>query len=109
MAITDGAESIGSQRQIAGFEDKIENAVLRDVFRVEHCVLHMRVIDDALFAQKVDHFHRIATLPEKMAQVAVRADLLTNGFAEFQQRARIVNDEVGMHLESQAVYTVFTR
>ena len=61
------------------------------------------------FAQKMDHFHRIATLPEKMAQVAVGANLFANGFAEPQQCAWIVNDEVGMHLEGQAMNTVFTR
>jgi len=57
----------------------------------------------------MDHFHRIATLPEKMAQVAVGANLFANGFAEPQQWSVDCKRRSWMHLESQAVYTVFTR
>src|SRR5208337_2010607 len=107
--VADGAEGIGSKRKIAGFKDKVENAVFRDVFRVKNSVLHVRVVDGTLFAEEMDHFHRIATLPEKMAQVAVGADLFAHGFAEPQQGAWIVNDKVWMHLKRDAVNTVFTR
>src|ERR1700676_479472 len=57
----------------------------------------------------MNHFDGIAALPEKMAEVAVRADFFTDSFAKFHKSSRIVDHEVGMHLEGQALDAMFAR
>src|ERR1700753_486676 len=69
-------------------------------------VFHVRMIDRALLTEKTNHLHRIALLPEKMAQIAIGSDLLPCRLAQTQQRARIVDHKVRMHLERNAMNTV---
>src|SRR5882724_335257 len=107
VAVADGAEGLGSGIEIAFFESKVENAVLVDVFRIEGGVFHVRVVNGALFSEEVNDFDGIAALPEEVAEIAVGADFFAGSFAELQQSARIVNDEVGVHLEREPMHTVF--
>src|ERR1700736_5631964 len=93
VAVANGAESFGGQRQIFGFECKIQDSIFVYVVGIEGGVLHMRVIDRALLAEKVDDFDGIATLPEEMAEVTVGTDFLADGFAKLQRCAWIVDDE----------------
>src|SRR5579871_3651172 len=51
----------------------------------------------------MDHFNGIAALPEKMTEVAIRTDLFADGFAQFKERARVIDDKVGMHFEREAL------
>ena len=67
----------------------------------------MRVINCALLAEEVDDFNGIASLPEKMAEIAVGADFLTDSFAELQKRAGIVDHEIGMHFKGEFADAVF--
>src|SRR5579885_2492044 len=106
MSVTDGAEGRAGLRQIAGFGSKIQDTVLLNVLREKNGVLHVRVEERALLAEEMNHFHRIASLPEEMAQIAVRADFLTYGFAQLHQRLWVVDDEIGVHLEGKPVNTV---
>src|SRR5690349_19486809 len=64
------------------------------------------MVDGALLAEEMDDFDGIAPLPEEMAKVVVGANFLADGFAELDQRARVINDKVGMHLEGQPLDTV---
>src|SRR6266436_8854150 len=57
----------------------------------------------------MNYFYRIATLPEKMAQVAICSDFFANGFAQFHQGERVVNHKVGMHFERQTFDAMGTR
>ena len=69
----------------------------------------MRVENRALLAQHANDFNRVALLPEKMAQIAVGADLLADGLAQLQQRFRVVHHKIGMHFQSNLVDSVFAR
>src|SRR6267142_1458203 len=100
VAIAHGAE---------GFEGGVQDAILVYVFGIESGVLHVRVKEGALLAEEVDDFDGIAALPEKMAQIAVRADFFADGFAELHERSRVVNDEVRMHFERQAFDAMIAR
>src|SRR6202042_1488274 len=75
---------------------------------IEWRVFHVRMIDRALLTEKTDDLHSIALLPEEMAQIAIGSDLLPCRVAQTQQRARIVDHEVRMHLERYAMNTVLT-
>src|SRR5215472_18518903 len=66
----------------------------------------MRVEDSALLAQEMDDFDWIATLPEKMAEVVICADFLADSFAQLNERSRIVDNEIRMHLQSEALDAV---
>src|SRR5215467_15615337 len=109
MAVTDGTESLRGEVEFVFFESKIENAVFVNVFRQEGRVFHVCVVDGTLLAEKMNDLDGIAALPVKMAEVVVGANLFANGFTEFQERAWIIDDEVGMHLESEAPHAVVVR
>src|SRR5690348_2411841 len=66
----------------------------------------MRVKDGALLAKEMDDFHRVTTLPKQMADVVVGANFFADGFTELDQRARVIDDKVGMHLKSKALNAV---
>ena len=69
----------------------------------------MGVKESALFAKEVNHFDWIAALPEEVAEVAVRADFFADGFAEFHERSRVVDDKVRVHFEREAFDAMITR
>src|SRR6266850_1418727 len=102
VAIAHGAEGFGGGVEVRLFEGEIQDAILVYVFGIESGVLHVRVKEGALLVEEVDNFDGIAALPEKMAQIAVRADFFANGFAELHERSGVVNDKVRMHFERQA-------
>src|SRR6202166_14936 len=107
VTVADGAESFRGQRQIRGFECEIQDSIFVYVVGIERGVFHVGVINGALFAEEVDDFDGIASLPEKMAEVAVGADFLTDGFAEFEKSARIIDHEIRMHFKGELVDAVF--
>src|SRR6266850_2121545 len=109
VAIAHGAEGFGGGVEVRLFEGEIQDAILVYVFGIESGVLHVRVKEGALLAEEVDNFDGIAALPEKMAQIAVRADFFADGFAELHERSRVVNDEVRMHFERQAFDAMIAR
>src|SRR5215469_13411736 len=109
MAVTHCTERVRGERQVTLFEGKIQHSVFGNILRIENRVLHVRVIDHSLLTEKVNLLHRVATLPEKMAQIAIRADLFADGFPQPQERARIVNNKVWMHFKSEAMDTVIAR
>src|SRR5713226_80883 len=108
VPIADSSKSLRGQIKFVGSEGKIQNSVFIDVLGKENGVLHVRVENRALFSKKVDDFDRIAALPEEVAQIAVRANLLAGGFAELHEGARIIDDEVWVHLEGEALDAVLT-
>src|SRR5260370_5169941 len=93
VTIADSSKSLRGQIKFAGSEGKIQNSIFIDVLGQENGVLHVRVENRALLPQKVDNFDRVASLPEKVAQVAIRANLFSDSFAELHQRARVVRSE----------------
>src|SRR5712664_1403453 len=109
VAVADRAESLRGQIKFVGFESKVQHSVFIDVFGEENGVLHVRVEKGALFSQKVDDFDRIATLPEQVAQIAVRTDLVTNSLAKLHEGARIIDNEVRVHLEGEALDAMLAR
>src|SRR6266851_3602559 len=109
VTIADGAEGFRGQIEFVGFKGKIEDAELIEVLWKEDCVFHVGVENSALLAKEVDDFDGIAALPEEVAEVAVCADFFADGLAKFQQRARVIDDKVGMHFEGEALDAVFTR
>src|SRR5271165_3652243 len=109
MAVAYGAESVGSFFEFVFLGCEIEDAIFRAVFRKDDSVFHMRVEERALLAEEMNDFDRITTLPEEVAEVAVCADFLADGFAQVHQCTWIVNHEVGMHFERQALDAMGTR
>src|SRR6266566_9410714 len=109
VTIADRTEGFRGQIEFVGFKGKIEDAELIEVLGKEDRVLHVGVENGALLAKEVDDFDGIAALPEEVAEVAVCADFFADGFAKFQQRARVIDDKVGMHFEGEALDAVFTR
>src|SRR5580693_1168566 len=107
VPVADGAKRFRSEVELIGFERKVQDTILVDVFREEDRVFHVGMVDGALLAEKVDDFNGVAALPEEMAEVTVGANFLANGFAKFHQRAGIVDSKIGMHFESQALDAVF--
>src|SRR5258707_1781341 len=69
----------------------------------------MRVENRFLLSQEMNHFDGIATLPEQMAEVAVRADFLAHRLAKLHQRAWIIDNKIRMHLQRNAMYAVLAR
>src|SRR5215467_12073626 len=67
------------------------------------------MVDGALLAQKMNDLDGVAALPKKVTEVIVCANFFADGFAKFDQRAGIVDDEVGMHFESEAPDAVVAR
>src|SRR5580700_6360550 len=107
VTVANGAESFGGGIQLAGFESEIEDTEFVDVFGENNGVFHVRVENGALTAEEVDDFDGIAALPKEMTEIIVGADFFADGFAEFQQRARVVDGEVGMHFERKTLDAVF--
>src|ERR1700674_231734 len=106
VSIADGAECFRGLVEIAGFECEVKDAVLVDVLRKKDGVFHVRMENRALLAEEVDDLDGVAALPKEMAQVAVRADLFADGLAELHQRPRVIDGEIRMHFESQALDTM---
>ena len=106
MAIADGTESLRGQVKFTGFKRKVQHSVLIDVLGTENGVLHVRVEKGALFAQKVDDFDRITALPKEVAQIAVCTDFFAGGLAELHEGARIIDHEVRVHLQGEALDAV---
>src|SRR6267142_6351940 len=69
----------------------------------------MRVENRFLLPKKINHFDGVATLPEQMAQIAVRTNFLAHRLAKLHQRAWIVDHEIRMHLQRNAMYAVLAR
>src|SRR5215467_6305719 len=44
--------------------------------------------------KEMNRFHRVATLPEQLAQVAIRANFLADRLAHFQQCDRIIDHKI---------------
>src|SRR6266850_561413 len=109
VAVANGAEGFGRGIEVGLFEGEVQDAVLVYVFGVEGGVLHVGVEEGALLAEEVNDFDRIADLPEEVAEIAVGADFFADGFAEFHERSRVVDDEVRMHFERKAFDAVITR
>src|ERR1700687_5638525 len=103
VSVADGAEGFRGLVEIAGFECEVKDAVFVDVFRKEDGVFHVRMENGTLLSEEVDDLDGIAALPKEMAQVAVRANLFADGLAELHQRPRVINSEIRMHFESQAL------
>src|SRR5260370_19588302 len=103
VAIPDSSKSFRSRIKFVGFERKVQHSILIDVLVKENGVLHVRVEKRALFSEKVDNFDRITTLPEKVAQIAVCADLFTNSLAKLHEGASIIDNEIRVHLEGEAL------
>src|ERR1700688_509191 len=99
VTVANGAESFRGQRQIRGFECEIKDAIFVYVVGVERSVFHVRVINRALIAEKVDDLDGIASLPEEMAEIAVGTDFFADSFAELQKCAWIVDHEIRMHFK----------
>src|SRR5579859_2157688 len=57
------------------------------------------MIERARFAQKMDDFNRVASLPEQVAQITIGADFFACGVAKLYERSGIVNHKIWMHLE----------
>src|SRR6266403_2552684 len=109
VTVANSAESFRRGVEIGLFEGEVQDAVLVDIFGIESGVLHVGVKEGALLAEEMNDFDGIAALPEKVAQIAVRADFFADGFAELHQRSRVVNNEVRMHFERQAFDAVIAR
>src|SRR5690242_16802912 len=107
MTVADGTEGFRSSIQLVGFKSEIEDTVFVAVFREKDRVFHVSMVNGALLAEEMDDFDGIAALPEKMAQVIVGANFFADGLAKLDERARVVDNKVGMHLESQALDAVF--
>src|SRR5207249_3341805 len=67
------------------------------------------MIDGALLSEEMNDFNGIATLPEKVAEIVVGANFFADSFAQFDERARIIDDKVGVHLESERLDAVLAR
>src|SRR5258708_5613349 len=109
VAIPDSSKSFRSRIKFVGFERKVQHSILIDVLGKENGVLHVRVEKRALFSQKADDFDRIATLPEQVAQIAVRADLFANGLPELHKGARFLDNKIRVHLEGEALDAMLAR
>src|SRR5712692_9507111 len=109
VTIADGAKSFRSLVEVASFKSEIEDAILVDVLRKEDRVFHVGMEECALLAEKMDDLDGIAALPEEMAEIAVRANLLADSFAKFHQRARIVNHKIRSHFKGEPGDAVSTR
>src|SRR6202035_1108786 len=107
VTIANGAESFRGQRQIGGFECEIQDSIFVYVVGIERSVFHVRVINRALLTEEVDDFDGIASLPEEMAEIAIGADFLADGFAKFEKGAGIVDHEIRMHFKRELVDAVF--
>jgi hypothetical protein len=73
---------------------QIQHATFCDILRIQNRILHVRVINHFLLAKEMNRFHSVATLPEQMAQVAIRANFLADRLAHFQQRDRIIDHKI---------------
>src|SRR5207253_5030591 len=109
VPVADRAKRFGGLRKILGLECEIQHAVASHVVLEHDRIFHVGMKNGVLLSQHADDRNWIATLPEKMAEVAIGADLLANRFAQSQQRHGIVDDEPWMHFERQLVDSVFTR
>ena len=83
VPVTHRAKRLGSLRQTRFFRREVQNPVLRDVSGKKDGILHMRVENRSLLSQKMNHLDGIASLPEQMAQIAVRADFFPTASRNF--------------------------
>src|SRR6266700_901250 len=74
VAVANGAEKF--RRLMVVFLTKIQDPKPIHIPRKERRVFHVRVINRALLAQKTNHLHCIALLPEQMAQITISPNLL---------------------------------
>src|SRR5712692_387952 len=109
VTVADGAKSFRSLVEVAGFKSEIEDAILVYVLRKENRVFHVGMEEGALLAEKMDDLDGIAALPEEVAEIAVRANLLADSFAKFHQRARVVNHKIRSHFKGEPGDAVSTR
>src|SRR3984893_2293807 len=109
VSITHRTKCIRGVGQVAGLKSEIEQAVFRNVFREQNRVFHVRMKDGTLLAEKVNDFYWIAALPEKVAQVTVRADFLAHSLPQFEQCARVVDDKIRVHFERKFTDAVIAR
>src|SRR6266852_7609586 len=106
MTVTHRAKCFRGLRQVGNLGRKIQHTVPLDIFRKENGVFHVRMENRLLLPKEMNYLDGIAALPEQMAQVEVRADFLAHCLAKLHQRAWVVDNEIRMHLQRNAMYAV---